>query len=88
VLLAVTFFDILPEVDLKSDAPFLALGFVAFYVLEKLMMIHACAESECDTHHVGPIRVVGMALDNIVDGAGIVAGYLIDPLLGLAMPGR
>ena len=45
VLLAVTFFDILPEdilpeVDLKSAAPFLALGFVAFYVLEKLMMIH------------------------------------------------
>jgi zinc transporter ZupT len=85
VLLAVTFFDILPEADLKSDALFLALGFVSFYVLEKLMMIHACGESECETHHIGPIAVLGMALDNVVDGAGIVVGYRIDPLLGLAI---
>lgn len=85
VLLGVTFFDILPEADLKSDAPFLALGFVTFYVLEKMMMIHACGESECDTHRIGPIAVLGMALDNVVDGAGIAVGYLIDPLLGLAI---
>jgi len=84
-LLAATFFHILPEVHLKSDAPFLALGFVSFYVLEKLMMIHACGESECDTHHIGPIAVLGMALDNIIDGAGIVVGYLINPSLGLAI---
>jgi len=73
-LLAVTFFDILPEADLKSDALFLALGFVTFYVLEKVMMIHACGETECDTHHIGPIAVLGMALDNVVDGAGIAVG--------------
>lgn len=85
VLMAVTFFDILPEVDLKSDAFFLALGFLTFYVLEKLMMIHSCGESECETHHIGPIAVLGMALDNIVDGVGIAVGYLIDPLLGLAI---
>lgn len=85
VLLAVTFFEILPETDLKSDAPFLALGFVVFYVLEKVMMIHACGETECTTHQIGPIAVLGMALDNIVDGAGIAVGYRIDPLLGLAI---
>lgn len=85
VLLAVTFFDILPQADLESDAPFLGLGFVTFYVLEKIMMIHACGESECEAHHIGPIAVLGMALDNVVDGAGIAVGYLIDPLLGLAI---
>jgi zinc transporter ZupT len=85
VLLAVTFFEILPEADLKSDASFLALGFVAFYVLEKVMMIHACGETECETHHIGPISVLGMALDNVVDGAGIAVGYLIDPVLGLTI---
>ena len=85
VLLAVTFFEILPEADLKSDSSFLALGFVAFYVLEKVMMIHACGETECETHHIGPISVVGMALDNVVDGAGIAVGYLIDPVLGLTI---
>ncbi len=85
VLLAVTFLDILPEVDVKTDVPFLALGFLTFYVLEKVIMIHACGESECETHQIGPIAVVGMALDNFVDGAGIAVGYLIDPLLGLAI---
>jgi zinc transporter ZupT len=85
VLLAVTFFDILPEADLKSDSAFLALGFVTFYLLEKLVMIHACGESECDTHRIGPVAVLGMALDNLVDGAGIVVGYLVDPLLGLTI---
>jgi len=85
VLLAVTFFEILPQTDLKSDAVFLALGFVVFYVLEKLVMIHACGEAECHTHHIGPVAVLGMALDNVIDGAGIMVGYLIDPLLGLTI---
>ncbi len=85
VLLAVTFFDILPEADLESNSLFLALGFMTFYVLEKVMMIHACGETECDTHQIGPIAVLGMALDNVVDGAGIAVGYFIDPLLGLTI---
>lgn len=85
LLLGVTFFHILPEVDLKTDALFLASGFMVFYLLEKLMMIHACRESECDAHQIGPVAVVGMALDNVVDGAGIVVGYQIHPLLGLAV---
>ena len=83
VMLAVSFLDILPEVNLKEDAAVLALGFLAFYVLEKVMMIHACGESECETHQIGPVAVVGMALDNFVDGAGMAVGYLIDPFLGL-----
>lgn len=85
VLLAVSFLDILPEVNLKADAHFLALGFLTFYVLEKMMMIHACGESECETHEIGPVAVAGMALDNFVDGAGIAVGYLIDPFLGLSI---
>lgn len=84
-LMAAAFFHVLPEVDLKGNAVFVALGFVVFYVLEKVMMIHACGESECDTHRMGPVAVVGMALDNIVDGAGIVVGYQINPLLGLVI---
>ena len=84
-LLSATFFHILPEVNPKTDAVFLALGFVIFYVLEKVMMIHACGEEECDIHEIGPIAVFGMAIDNILDGAGIVLGYLVHPLLGLAI---
>ncbi|MFQ5656878.1 MAG: ZIP family metal transporter, partial [Candidatus Methylomirabilales bacterium] len=59
--------------------------FLTFYVLEKVMMIHACGESECETHQMGPVAVVGMALDNFVDGAGIAVGYLINPALGFSI---
>ena len=84
-LLGAAFFHILPELDLHRNGLFLALGFVVFYVLEKLMMIHACGEEECDTHRIGPIAVLGMALDNVVDGAGIMAGARIQLLLGLSI---
>ena len=85
VLLSVSFLDILPEVNLREDALFLVFGFLTFYVLEKVMMIHACGESECETHEIGPVAVVGMALDNFVDGAGIAVGFLINPLVGLSI---
>ncbi len=82
VLLAVVFFDVLPEVDLEAHYGFLALGFFTFYVLEKAMMLHACGEAECEAHAIGPVAVVGMALDNVVDGVGIATGFLVDPWLG------
>lgn len=85
VLLAVTFFDILPEVRMDTDYMYVAVGFLVFYLLEKVMMIHACGESECEAHQVGPVAVVGMALDNVIDGIGIAAGYFINPILGLAI---
>ncbi len=85
VLLAATFFDVLPEVDVKADAFALAAGFVAFYLLEKITMLHACGEAECETHHIGPSAVIGMALDNVVDGVSIAVGYLINPFLGFVI---
>ncbi len=85
MLLAAAFFHVLPEVDMKQNASFVALGFMTFYLLEKIMMIHACGESECHTHQIGPVAVVGMALDNVIDGAGLVVGYQINPFLGLAI---
>jgi len=82
VLLAATFFNVLPEVDLKADAAWLAGGFVAFYLLEKVVMLHACGEDECETHHIGPSAVIGMALDNVMDGISIAVGYVLSPSLG------
>lgn len=83
VLLAATFLDVLPQVDVKADAGWLAAGFVVFYLLEKVVMLHACGEEECEAHHIGPSAVLGMALDNVMDGIGITVGYLVDPFLGL-----
>ncbi len=85
VLLAATFFNVLPEVNTQTDAVWIAAGFVTFYLLEKVTMLHACGEEECEAHHIGPSAVIGMALDNVMDGAGIAIGYMIDPFLGLVI---
>lgn len=83
ILITVTFVDILPEVAIESQAHIVLLGFIVFYVIEKLLMLHACGEDECQVHKIGGFTVFGMALDNIVDGIGIAVGYAINPVLGL-----
>ncbi len=82
VLLAVVFLDVLPELDLRANAGFLALGFFAFYALEKGLMLHACGEAECEVHTLSPVTMAGMALDNVLDGVGIAVAFAWDPLLG------
>ncbi len=83
ILITLTFVDILPEINIASNAAIVMVGFFAFYIIEKVMMLHACGESECEVHKVGGITVFGMALDNIVDGIGIAVGYALNPFLGL-----
>src|SRR5574342_305659 len=63
----------------------MALGFFIFYVTEKAIMLHACGEPECTTHAFSPTMVAGMAGDNVVDGVGIAAGFLLDPWLGVVI---
>lgn len=83
ILITVTFIDILPEVPFGTHAHVVLAGFLAFYLIEKVIMLHACGEDECKVHKIGGITVFGMALDNIVDGIGIAVGYAVDPTLGL-----
>lgn len=83
ILITITFLDILPEVAIESQAHIVLLGFLVFYVVEKLVMLHACGEHECEVHKIGGVTVFGMALDNVVDGIGIAVGYAVNPMLGL-----
>lgn len=83
-MLGAVFFEMLPEV-LPSNSAFIALGFFSFYLLERLVMIHTCQESECvaERHRIGWLPVVGMASDNVIDGVGIAIAYRINPITGL-----
>lgn len=91
IVIAAVFFELLPHafeaeeggVGVQAIALTMALGFFTFYLLEKLIMLHSCGERECESHTIGPVVVVGMALDNVVDGVGIAVGFLVDPALGL-----
>ncbi len=84
-LITTAFLGMIPELRPGSfDALALAFGFFFFYLVEKILMIHACGERECKTHDTA-WGVIGISIDNIVDGAAIAAGYLINPALGLTI---
>ncbi|HEX9709089.1 MAG TPA: ZIP family metal transporter [Candidatus Thermoplasmatota archaeon] len=90
IVVAAVFFELLPEAvagvaeeSLQGQMLLVAAGFFSFYVVEKGLMLHACGEPECTTHAYSPTMVAGMAADNVVDGVGIAAGYLLDPAVGI-----
>src|SRR4030067_2130095 len=85
VVIATVFLDLLPEANLKKDAWILALGFLIFYLIEKLTVLHSCGEMECEQHSINMVSIVGMSLDNIIDGIAITIGYLTDPHIGLVI---
>lgn len=82
VVIATVFLDILPEANLKKDAWVIALGFLLFYLIEKLTVLHSCGEMECEQHSINIASIFGMALDNIIDGIAITIAYLTNPHIG------
>jgi zinc transporter ZupT len=87
VLVSTALFEILPEAlkviePAKLGLP-LSLGFFSLYVVEKVAMIHACTETECDIHHAGWVGLIGLSLESLLDGIAIAIGYLTNPMLGL-----
>src|SRR3990167_2529228 len=85
VVIATVFLDLLPEANLKKDAWILALGFLLFYIIGSLTMLHTCGERECEKHTMNMVSIFGMSLDNIIDGIAITIGYLTNPHVGLVI---
>lgn len=83
IVVAASFFELIPESDVEHNAWLMAAGFFLFYLVEKAVMLHACGEAECESHHLTPVSAVGMAADNVTDGIGIAVGFLVSPMLGV-----
>ncbi len=89
MLLGATFFDLLPEsVDAAqsqgwSPRPIfliLVIGFLGFYVAERILILHACTEGDCtnEAHrHVGRWSTLGLIAHSTLDGAAIGAASLV-----------
>jgi ZIP family zinc transporter len=97
VLLGVVAFDVLPEIfDLVQSTgddevwPMLALvvGFLAFHVLEKLVLLHAGHEEEYAHHthpRVGVISALALIGHSFADGIGIGLAFQAGNDLGVAV---
>lgn len=95
VLIAVTFFDIIPEMfsiitenNLDVTNSFIAIvaGFLMIHILEKYAVIHSSHETEYATHrhpHIGMISASGLIFHSFLDGVGIGLGFHINPHIGL-----
>ncbi len=95
VLIAVVFFDVLPEIfsiTVENNFPIIwgmvavITGFLAIHILEKLAVIHTAHEEEYADHRhplVGSIGALGLAFHSFLDGVGIGLGFHVSPHVGL-----
>lgn len=87
VLIAVCFFDIIPEAfsliseNRLSVTPMMiavVVGFMVFHILEKTILIHHGHEDEYAHHKhptVGLVGALGLAFHSFLDGVGIGLGF-------------
>jgi zinc transporter, ZIP family len=97
MLLGATFFDLLPESveaaqsqNWTARGMFLVLvtGFLAFYVAERLLILHSCAEGDCanEAHRrFGRMSSLGLIAHSTLDGAAIGAASLVSWREGLVV---
>ena len=95
VLLGAVFFDLLPEsLAVAEDHGWsfrivlltVVAGFLLFYLTERLLVLHSCAEEDCDNQvhkRLGRMSVIGLIVHSTLDGAAIGAASLINWRTGL-----
>ncbi len=59
-----------------------ALGFISFFLLERILHWHHCHEGVCEVHPITSLTIVGDSLHNLIDGVIIAAAFHADPALG------
>lgn len=94
-MLTVAFLDLLPEAAeafestgiehaIDRAALMVLLGFLLFFVVEKLLLWYHCHEEHCDVHTSATMVIVGDTMHNFLDGVAIAVSFLVSPVVGLA----
>jgi len=89
-VVAVAFFDLLPEALNLSTAPvatttsLMALGFLAYLLLDRGLLLHSHAHEEHEEVAVrGHVRAGSLSLHSVLDGVAIGLGFQVSPAVGL-----
>ncbi len=85
VMLTISFLYLIPEANELFDKVWFStfIGFLIFYVLQNILMFHACNEVECSIHHIGTLSAIGLTIHSLLDGVAIVAGFEANYNLGI-----
>ncbi|MEK7162605.1 MAG: ZIP family metal transporter [Patescibacteria group bacterium] len=86
-LMSVAFLDLIPEALEFSSAqkvmPFVLLGVLLFFLLEKFIFWYHCHDGQCPVHTYSYLILWGDFLHNFVDGIILALTFLVDLRLGL-----
>lgn len=63
---------------------FVLVGFIFFFLVEKLLHWRHCHKGKCDVHSFAYMNLLGDAAHNIIDGLIIAASFVADFRLGIA----
>lgn len=98
IRIGAAYFDLIPESvehlggSLDLAMLFTAVGFLAFYAIEKLTALHVGHETateldhgEASHRHIGFMGSVGMSFHSLLDGVALAAGLAIGGGLGLVI---
>jgi len=86
-LLGGAFVHLLPEaVEMGGSnmIPYVVLGLLIFFILEKFLKWRHCHEFGCDVHVFSYLNLVGDGVHNFIDGIIIAAAFMADVKLGVA----
>jgi len=93
-LIAVSFFDILPEsLELAGSVSLpiryimlMVVGsFLLYGLIEKFFLTHHHHEDEGHGHALGPIGAGSLCLHSLLDGAAIGASFAVSPAMGIVV---
>jgi len=98
IRIGAAFFDLIPEAvgllggNLDQTMLATAIGFLAFYVVEKLTTVHVGHEGAAELdhgdaahRHVGVIGASGMSIHSFLDGVALATGLVVGGGLGLVI---
>ncbi|WP_309492740.1 ZIP family metal transporter [Candidatus Hecatella orcuttiae] len=83
IVIGTALFEMIPAANPAGNWLIIGLGFFSFYLIEMAVTIHTCGEKECRIERIGLPALLGITLDNLVDGVAIAVGFFTNPLLGL-----
>lgn len=90
IVVAVALLEILPEAiesigEAHDAVPLVALGFIAFFLMERVLVLHHRDDPEEAQSHgkVGALGALGLSLHSFTDGLGIGLAFSVNTETGL-----
>jgi ZIP family zinc transporter len=90
IVVAVALLEVLPEAiesigDPHDAVPLVAIGFLGFFLLERVLVLHHRDDAEqARAHeHVGALGAIGLSLHTFTDGVGIGLAFSVNAETGL-----